>query len=367
MNAIQRIKTKHMNGQAVINWLKQRPWLIVPVLGIVPLVGITLSNQSSPSLQNQAKSPEPLASTAAINLPTIAPSSFSTAPSKPKPSASSQQAQKKSVPVQPKQAAAPKTANVPVVQPAVNLSVDAAIQMRVLIHKAVDSLPISTSQGGGVFDVQSNTLLHELPPKSGYALQANGEGIVLGALRLPSLVWIDPSPTGVTFIGDRGYRGRLLIASNGSGLWVVNYVNLQQYLYSVVGSEVSPSWPMEALKAQAVAARSYALTYHLKPVKQDLYDLGSDEYFQVYKGIESEASTTRQAVNSTSGEFVSYRGGVVESLYAATDDIVMDAFQGRGMSQIGALGLAEQGRTYRQILGTYYAGTGIGRIEMDIE
>lgn len=356
-----------MNGQTVIHWLKQRPWLIVPVLGIVPLVGITLSNQTSPSSQDKAKSPLPLASTAAVNLPTIAPSPFSQVTLDPKVSSSPQKTEQKSVPSQPTQAVSSKPAHVPAVQPAVNLSVDAAIQMRVLIHKAANSLPISMSEGGGVFDVQSNKLLHELPPKSSYDVQAGGDSIVLGSLRLPSLVWIDPSPTGVTFIGDRGYRGRLLIASNGSGLWVVNYVNLQQYLYSVVGSEVSPSWPMEALKAQAVAARSYALTYHLKPVKQDLYDLGADEYFQVYKGIESEAKTTRQAVNSTSGEFVSYRGGVVESLYAATDDIVMDAFQGRGMSQIGALGLAEQGRTYRQILGTYYAGTGVGRIEMDIE
>jgi peptidoglycan hydrolase-like amidase len=253
------------------------------------------------------------------------------------------------------------------VQPAINLSVDAAIQMRVLIQKSASSLPISTSEGGGVFDVQSNKLLYEIPPKANYEMQTDGKQIYLGSTKLPPLVWIDPATTGVTFIGDRGYRGRLLVASSGQGLWVVNYVNLQQYLYSVVGSEVSPSWPMEALKAQAVAARSYALTYHLKPVKRDLYDLGDDEYFQVYKGIESEAQTTRQAVNSTSGEFVSYRGGVVESLYAATDDIVMDAFQGHGMSQIGALGLAEQGHTYRHILGTYYAGTGIGRIEMDIE
>ncbi len=87
----------------------------------------------------------------------------------------------------------------------------------------------------------------------------------------------------------------------------------------------------------------------------------------MYKGVESEAATTRQAVNSTGGEFVSYRGGVVESLYAATDDIVMEAFQGKGMSQIGALGLAEKGYNYRQILGNYYAGTGVARIQMDIE
>lgn len=149
-------------------------------------------------------------------------------------------------------------------------------------------------------------------------------------------------------------------------LWAVNYVNLRQYLYSVVGAEVSPSWPMAALKAQAIAARSYALTYYFKPANK-LYHLGSDEYFQVYKGIESEANTIYKAVNETAGSFVSYRGGIVESLYAASDDIVSEAFQGRGMSQLGALSLAEKGYTYEQILKNYYPKTGVGRIEIDPE
>lgn len=357
-----------MNRQSVIYWLKQHPWLIVPMLALIPLVGIPVIHQIVPASAVKEIEPSPLATTTTVKLPAIAPLAQNQLPLA-QPLASPQPVvQKSPSPVpSPKPGAATRPTSVPAVQPAINLSVDAAIQMRVLLHKAADSVSVSTSAGGGVFDVQSNKLLYELPAKSNYEMQADGKGILMGSVALPSLVWIDPSATGVTFIGDRGYRGRLLVASNGQGLWVVNYVNLQQYLYSVVGSEVSPSWPMEALKAQAVAARSYALTYHLKPVKQDLYDLGSDEYYQVYKGIESEANTTRQAVNSTSGEFVSYRGGVVESLYAATDDIVMDAFQGHGMSQIGALGLAEQGHTYRQILGTYYTGTGIGRIEMDIE
>ncbi|MBF2029698.1 MAG: SpoIID/LytB domain-containing protein [Oscillatoriales cyanobacterium C42_A2020_001] len=346
-----------MNRQAVFNWLKQRPWLIVPVLGIVPLIGIPLINQTSSTPETATVSPSPLLPTASITLPTIAQSPLSTP--QPSPKASPQPAQKSAQPAQ--------VGNVQAVQSAINLSVDAAIQMRVLIHEAASRLSVGTSTGGAVFDVQSNRVLYELPANSSYEMQADGNTILLGALKLPSLIWIDPSPTGVTFVGDRGYRGRILVATSENRIWVVNYVNLQQYLYSVVGSEVSPSWPMEALKAQAVAARSYALTYHLKPVKKDLYDLGSDEYYQVYKGISTEANSTRRAVNTTSGEFVSYRGGVVESLYAATDDIVMEAFQGRGMSQIGALGLAEQGQNYRQILSAYYAGTGIGRIEMDIE
>ncbi len=353
-----------MNWQVVIHWFKQRPWTVLPILAAIPLIGIPVIHQMVPAVTAPEAAPTSVPKAATVKLPAIAvtPQAIS--------SETPVEVAKVVVPSPsptPKPVAPPRPAAIPAVQPAINLSVDAAIQMRVLLHKAADSLAVSTSAGGGVFDVQSNKLLYEIPPKSNFQMQTDGKQIYLGSATLPPLIWIDPAATGLTYIGDRGYRGKLLVATSGQGLWVVNYINLQQYLYSVVGAEVSPSWPMEALKAQAVAARSYALTYHLKPVKRDLYDLGSDEYFQVYKGVASEATTTRQAVNSTSGEFVSYRGGVVESLYAATDDIVMDAFQGHGMSQIGALGLAEQGHNYRHILSTYYAGTGIARIQMDIE
>lgn len=347
-----------------MNWLKQRPWLIVPALGMIPLVSIPLVHQQTSVSEAQVPSLTPILPTTVVSALSVTETRFKQPTPVPQPSPSA--TPKKAV-VAAGQDAKAQSARVQAIQSALKMSADSAIQMRVLIHNGVSSLPINTSAGGDVIDVDSGKPLQQLAPQVGYEAQADGKAIVVGSTQLPSLVWISPAPGGVTYVGDRGYRGQILIAANEGRLWVVNYVNLQQYLYSVVGSEVSPSWPMEALKAQAVAARSYALTYHLKPVKKDLYDLGNDEYFQVYKGIESEAETTRQAVNATGGEFVSYRGGVVESLYAATDDIVMDAFQGHGMSQIGALGLAEQGYSYRQILANYYAGTGVARIEMDIE
>lgn len=184
--------------------------------------------------------------------------------------------------------------------------------------------------------------------------------------QLPGVVLIDPVPGGMFYLDNRPYRGRLMIVSNGSQLLAVNHVNLKHYLYSVVASEVSPSWPAAALKAQAIAARSYALTYYFRPANA-LYHLGSDEYFQVYSGTPKEAASSNQAVDATAGEFVSYRGGIVESLYAASDDIVADAFQGKGMSQLGALGLAQRGYGYEQILSYYYPKTGVGRIELDQE
>ena len=86
--------------------------------------------------------------------------------------------------------------------------------------------------------------------------------------------------------------------------------------------------------------------------------------YQAYKGIRTEASSTHQAVHDTAGEFISYGGGVVESLYAANQAIVDDAHSGYGMSQTGALDLAEQGYRYYEILSAYYPDTSVGRIDI---
>ncbi len=70
-----------------------------------------------------------------------------------------------------------------------------------------------------------------------------------------------------------------------------------------------------------------------------------------------------QAINETSGQILSYQGGVVESLYAATQVIVDKAHKGSGMSQNGAYAYANLGYDYRQILGAYYPGVAIARLE----
>lgn len=244
-------------------------------------------------------------------------------------------------------------------------NVDSSVGMHVLIASGVSFLNLGVSPTGKLFNSKGK-LIQTLSVDQSYRIQVQGGSMAINGRPVPEIIWVVPNQNGIVYLGDRGYRGILMLGVEGGQIWAVNYVSLRHYLYSVVGAEVSSSWPMAALKAQAIAARSYALTYHFKPVNQ-LYDLGSDEYYQVYKGIESEADTTRIAVEQTAGAFVSYRGGIVESLYAASDDIVSEAFQGHGMSQLGALDLAQQGYTYEQILQRYYPKTKVGRIEVDQE
>ena len=129
-----------------------------------------------------------------------------------------------------------------------------------------------------------------------------------------SQLWIDPQENGYVWIGDRWYRGETQLVNDGSDLTVINRVELEDYLYSVVGGEMPTSWPIEALKAQAVAARSYALHESNRSGNQ-LYDLESTTASQVYKGIKSETRSTHEAVNSTEGQVLTYGGKPILAVF----------------------------------------------------
>ena len=234
------------------------------------------------------------------------------------------------------------------------------VVIRVAIAKDVDRLAVGTSASANIRD-SNGRLLQKLPASQGFYAQPNGSAIVLGSWQLPQIISIEPNQGGYVYVGNHWYRGRVLLASQGDTLLAVNDVELEKYLYSVVGCEMSSSSPLEALKAQAIAARSYAVVHLVRP-GSSWYNLGNDERWQVYKGLDSEYNTTQQAVNQTAGMILSYQGGVVESLYAASDEIVAKAHGGVGMSQEGAYNLALQGYNYQQILGVYYPGTSLARL-----
>jgi stage II sporulation protein D len=122
-----------------------------------------------------------------------------------------------------------------------------------------------------------------------------------------------PGATALSFNG-RGYRGSLRILKVGTGtVRVVNVVDVDMYLRGVVPSEMPKEWAPEALKAQAVAARSYALS-HLRGGSGG-FDLYPDTRDQVYLGIPHEAPSTNAAVNATAGQVVLYRGKVASTYF----------------------------------------------------
>jgi peptidoglycan hydrolase-like amidase len=236
-----------------------------------------------------------------------------------------------------------------------------ALEIRVAIKRDVASVLIGVNGPAVITDRQGRGL-KTIATNEGLPVIPGAKGLKMGDLSLPEVIFVQPtSADGLVYVDDSWYRGKVLLVAQGDRLLVVNHVNLEAYLYSVVGSEMHSTAPMHALKAQAIAARSYALVHIIRPANA-WFHLGNSQRWQVYKGIRSEYESTHQAVNATAGQILSYKGGVVESLYAATDEIVAWAHGGRGMSQTGAYKLAEKGLDYQQILGNYYPGVGLARL-----
>lgn len=202
--------------------------------------------------------------------------------------------------------------------------------------------------------------------QDGSVLQQGDTGrstVLVAGADLPAELWFETRGDQPVLLNGRPYGGRLRLLPGADGLLVVNHLPLESYVASVVGAEMPSSWAMEALKAQAVAARSYALAHMARPASRH-WHLGDSTRWQAYRGLASSSARTRRAAADTAGLILSYQGGIVESLYAANSQISWEAHGrlGASMSQEGAQALAREGRSYNQILGRYYPGASLARL-----
>ena len=250
------------------------------------------------------------------------------------------------------QATAPANASLGLVEPEAGPGVD--LEIRVALLGAGSKPDLSAS---GAWQVVS---------RDGQLLQQGGAGssVNLSELWLQGPeAWLQTSGSSL-LVNGRPYGGRLRLIPESGGLRVVNHVGLETYIGAVVGAEMPSSWSLEALRAQAVAARSYALAHMARPANRH-WHLGDTTRWQAYKGLSSSNERTRQAAASTAGMILSYQGAIVESLYAANRQISLEAHGhlGASMSQHGAQDLAKQGYRYNQILGHYYQGASLARLK----
>jgi stage II sporulation protein D len=185
--------------------------------------------------------------------------------------------------------------------------------VRVLLAEAAPATTIASTvpytvldRAGVVHKVQAGPLV--LRPKLSLPT-------VDGPVRVPGPLVVRPGKKAPLSLDGRAYRGRLEITVKGSFLQIVNFVKLEDYLQGVIAGEMPHRWPFEALKAQAVAARSYALASLVKGKPFDLY---SDVRSQVYRGVGGETARTSEAVRATSGEVVLYGGRVATTYYFST-------------------------------------------------
>ena len=115
---------------------------------------------------------------------------------------------------------------------------------------------------------------------------------------------------------NRKYRGVIKVIFRGGRYYVVNYVDMEDYLRSVVPCEMPYTWNLEALKAQAIAARTYTLKMMLnRRSKGEFFDLYSTVLDQAYYGVDFEKDTTDLAVESTKGMVLVYNDDLIWALY----------------------------------------------------
>ncbi len=145
------------------------------------------------------------------------------------------------------------------------------------------------------------------PTPTGVA--ATGVGSFDAAVRLV------PAEGARLYLDIRPYRGVVELRRTAAGrLIVINELDLEEYLYGVLKNEVDPQWPKEALKAQAVASRTWAL-YSLNRFASEGYDVRATTESQVYNGMMAEDPRTTAAVEETRGEVMTYQGHPIFAAY----------------------------------------------------
>jgi sporulation protein spoIID len=132
---------------------------------------------------------------------------------------------------------------------------------------------------------------------------------------------------------DKKYRGGLKFINNNSMLTVINYLYVEDYLLGVVSKEMVSSWNLEALKAQAIAARSFAYSNYNKFSKYG-FNLTDDTRSQAYGGFSAETDNTTKAVNETKGIVGYYEGKIAELIYNASSGGKTESSQNIWLSKI---------------------------------
>lgn len=185
----------------------------------------------------------------------------------------------------------------------------------------VNSVTVSSEGGISVYDAVSGNLLYTADPWEEIKVEMGATGFAaFGKFDASGITKISLQPQNGSVIScdAKKYRGYIYIEKTASGeLLVINYVGTEDYVSSVLGKEMSYTWPLEALKAQAVCARNFVLCRG-NAHKNYGFDVCSTTHCQVYGGLDSEHENTRRAVEETKGVLAKYNGKVVSLYFFAT-------------------------------------------------
>lgn len=256
----------------------------------------------------------------------------------------------------------------------------------------VEQAGVGVNVDGRMIDVHTNKTVCTADAMKGYvlvpykneiAVKCNNQVYTLGT----NAIVLRTDKDGYVSTKGKWYHGKLLVKNVGGKLTVINDIDLESYLKGVVPSEMPAGWEFEALKAQAIAARSFALANLGKQAKLG-YDLKDNTEDQAYGGASAETNITNKAVEETHGLVLTYDMKIISAYYSASaggmtsnsvwggyapylhsvpsfDDGVAKNGHGVGMSQHGANNLAKQGYNAYQILQYFYSNVKFAKLNKD--
>lgn len=264
--------------------------------------------------------------------------------------------------------------------------------IKIGLQTQVNKTFIGASTKAEIFDCNTNKLLYNMEKMKGYELKPYRGTIAIKIdgkwhqIKTDKIV-IKPEENGFVCVKRKWYRGKFKIINDDGKLTVMNDIDLELYLRGVVPSEMPSGWEHEAHKAQAIAARSYAVANMGKRAKYG-YDLKDTPEDQAYGGASAEKKGTNEAVKETEGIVLVCQGKIVPAYYSASaggqtntgsqvwtrdlpflksvpsfDDGIKKNGHGVGMSQYGANNLAKRGYNGYQILKYFYANTKFARLK----
>ena len=270
-----------------------------------------------------------------------------------------------------------------------------AFAIKIGLQVDVSKIGVGASVPAVIIDANTNHTVCNLEAMKGYeikpyknkmAIKYNGKYYKIDSDNIALKI----NKEGFVSAKNKWYRGELLIQNKNNKLTVINKVGIEDYTKGVLPSEMPSGWEPEALKAQAIAVRSYALANLGKRAKYG-FDLNDTPEDQAYGGASSETIKTNNLVDDTKGLVLIHDYKIIPAYYSASaggqtinastawgkdlpyirsvpsyDDDVKKNGHGVGMSQHGANNLAKQGYNAYQILQYFYKNIKFAKINPEI-
>jgi len=192
-----------------------------------------------------------------------------------------------------------------------------AITIRVGIINGEESVSLEITGYVEIVDLVTDEVILTTYGWKNSSIQTTQDGLkVEGIERVTSHLLLKPIVGARAVVNGNKYRGEIEIQKNGNKVTVINLVELEEYLYGILKNEMTDKAPIEALKAQAIIARTYVLA-NLKKHEKEGYNVCSKIHCQLYKGLNTETENIIKAVDTTKGQILTYNGDIAETFYHA--------------------------------------------------